>query len=501
MQLISIFLFVCFLFLLRKWKKYSKNSQTKKLPPGPWKLPFIGSMHHLAGGLPHRVLRDLAKKYGPLMHLQLGEVSAVVVTSPDIAKQVLKTHDIAFASRPKLLAMDIICYDRCDIAFSPYGEYWKQMRKICVMEVLSAKSVRSFSSIRCDEVVRLIDSIQSSSSSGELVNFTERVIWFTSSMTCRSAFGQVPKEQDMFIKLIREVIRLAEGFDVADIFPSYKFLHVFGRAKRKLLNVHRKVDAIVEDVISEHKKNFATRKNDDHALGGENLIDVLLRLMNDKSLQFPINNDNIKAIIIDMFAAGTETSSTTTVWAMVEMLKNPSVLAKAQAEVRESFRNKVTFDENDVEELKYLKLVIKETMRLHAPIPLLVPRECREETEINGYTIPVKTKVMVNVWALGRDPKYWDDVESFKPERFEQCSIDFIGNNFEYLPFGGGRRICPGISFGLANVYLPLAQLLCHFDWKLPTGMQPKDLDLTELAGMSAARKDDLYLIATPYQS
>ncbi|KAK4721772.1 hypothetical protein R3W88_012005 [Solanum pinnatisectum] len=119
---VSIFLFLSFLFLLRKWKKYSNSKQTKKLPPGPWKHPFIGSMHHLAGGLPHRVLRDLAEKYGPLMHLQLGDVSAIVVTSPDMAKQVLKTHDIAFASRPKLLAMDIICYDRRDIAFSPYGE-------------------------------------------------------------------------------------------------------------------------------------------------------------------------------------------------------------------------------------------------------------------------------------------------------------------------------------------------------------------------------------------
>ncbi|KAK4721771.1 hypothetical protein R3W88_012004 [Solanum pinnatisectum] len=440
-------------------------------------------MHHLAGGLPHRVLRDLAKKYGPLMHLQLGEVSAVVVTSAEMAKQVLKTHDLAFASRPKFMAMDIICYGRCDIAFTPYGEYWRQMRKICIMEVLSAKNVRSFSSIRHDELVCLIDSIKSSSSSGEPVNFTERIIWFTCSMTCRSAFGQVLKEQQVFIKLIREVISLAEGLGVADIFPSYKFLHVFSGAKTKILNAHRKVDSIVEDVINDHKKNLAIRKSGD-SLGGEDLIDVLLRLMNDRSLQFPINNDNIKAVIVDMFTAGTETSSTTIVWAMAEMMKNPSVFAKVQAEVREAFRDKETFDENDVEELKYLKLVIKETLRLHPPVPLLVPRECREETDINGYTIPMKTKVMVNVWALGRDLKYWDDAESFKPERFEQCSVDFIGNNFEYLPFGSGRRICPGISFGLANVYLPLAQLLYHFNWKLPTGMEAGDLDLTDSRGI-----------------
>ncbi|PHT30825.1 Cytochrome 71D6 [Capsicum baccatum] len=456
-------------------------------------------MHHMAGGLPHRVLRDLAKKYGPLMHLQLGEVSAVVVTSSELAKQVLKTHDLAFASRPKLSAMDIICYDSRDIVFSPYGEYWRQMRKICVMELLSAKNVRSFSSIRHEEVNRLIESIRSSSSSSELINFTERVIWFTSCMICRSAFGQVLKEQDEFIKLIGEVVSLAGGFDVADIFPSYKFLHSLSPAKQTLLDAHRKVDAIVEDVINEHKKNLENH-NIDNAFGGEDLVDVLLRLMKDKSLQFPITNNNIKAIIVDMFAAGTETSSTTTVWAMVEMMKNPSILAKAQEEVREAFKDKATFDKIDVEELKYLKLVVKETMRFHAPVPLLVPRECREETNINGYTIPVKTKVMVNVWALGRDPKYWDDAESFKPERFEKCSVDFVGNNFEYLPFGSGRRMCPGMSFGLANVYLPLAQLLYHFDWKLPTGIEPRALDVTESSGATATRKNDLCLIATPYR-
>ncbi|KAK6775228.1 hypothetical protein RDI58_026229 [Solanum bulbocastanum] len=436
-SLVSIFLFLSFLILLRKWKN-SYSQTTKKLPPGPWKLPFIGSMHHIVGGYPHHVLRDLAKKYGPLMHLQLGEVCVVVVTSSEMAKQVLKTHDLAFASRPKLLVTDIITYDSRDIVFSPYGDYRRQMRKICVMELLNAKNVRSFSSIRHDEVVHLIDSIRSSSSSGEPVNFTEMMIWFASSTICRSAFGQLLKEQDIFIKLIREVLRLADqGFDMADIFPSYRFLHGLGGVKRKILD--------------------------------------------------------------DMFTGGTETTSTT-IWAMAEMMKNTIIFAKAQEEVREAFRDKVKFDKCDVEELKYLKLVVKETLRLHPPIPLSVQRECREETEINGYTIPVKTKVLINVWALGRDPKYWDDPESFKPERFEQCSVDFNGNNFEFLPFGSGRRICPGISFGLANIYLPLAQSLYHFDWKLPTGMEPRDLDLTESDGITASRKNDLYLIATPYQ-
>ncbi|XP_055816961.1 5-epiaristolochene 1,3-dihydroxylase-like [Solanum dulcamara] len=492
-NLASIFLFLYFLFLLRKLK--NSNKETKRLPPGPWKLPLIGSMHHIIGENPHHIFRNLAKKYGPLMHLQLGEVSTVVVTSPEMAKQILKTHALAFSSRPKLLATDIITYNGSDIVFSPYGDYWRQMRKICVMELLSAKNVRSFNSMRHDEVVHLIDSIRSSSSCGEPVNFTEMMVWFASSMICRSAFGKVLKDQDIFINSIRQVLRLAEGFDVADIFPSYKFLHGLGGVKQKMKEVHTKVDEIVEDVIHEHKKSFSThnRTSDD---GGEDLIDILLRLMKDETLQFPITNRNIKAIIVDMFIGGTDTSSTTAVWAMTEMMRNPSIFAKAQAEVRKAFTDKY----DDVVELKYLKLVVKETLRLHPPVPLSVLRECNEETEINGYTIPLKTKVMINVWALGRDPKYWDDAESFKPERFEECPVDFIGNNFEFLPFGGGKRACPGMSFGLANVYSPLAQLLYHFDWKLPNGMEPSDLDLIELDGLTVTRKNDLYLIATPYQ-
>ncbi|OIT04639.1 cytochrome p450 71d7 [Nicotiana attenuata] len=445
-------------------------------------------MLHLLGGLPHHVLTNLAKKYGPIMHLQLGEVSLVVVTSPEMAKEVRKTHHLAFASRPLLVAAKIVFYNGTDIAFSPYGNYWRQMRKVCLLELLSAKNVKSFNSIRQDEVHRMIEFFRSSP--GKPVNVTKRFSLFTSSMTCRSAFGQEYKEQDEFVRLVKKVSNLMEGFDVADIFPSLKFLHLLTGMKAKVMNTHNELDAILENIINEHKKNSKS----DGESGGEGILDVLLRLMKEGGLQFPITNDNIKAIIF------VKTSSTTIDWAMVELMKNPSVFAKAQAEVREILGGKETFDEIDVEELKYLKLVIKETFRLHPPLPLLLPRKCREETDLNDYIIPLKTKVVVNVWAIGRDPKYWDDAESFKPESFEHNSMDYIGNNYEYLPFGSGRRICPGISFGLANVYFPLAQLLYHFDWKLPTRINPSELDLTEAAGVACARKNDLHLIATPYQ-
>ncbi|XP_004249520.2 premnaspirodiene oxygenase-like [Solanum lycopersicum] len=498
-NIIFLFLFLSFLYLLLvEWKK-SRNLN-KKLPPGPWKLPFLGSLHHLAiGGLPHHALTKLGKKYGPLMHLQLGEISTVVVSSMDMAREVLKTHDLAFASRPKLASIDIICYKSTDIVFSPYGEYWRQMRKVCVMELLTAKNVRSFSSILHDEASRLVQFIQSSTH-GEPINITERILWYTSSITCKTAFGdQLLKDQEKFIQMVKKLVELASGFSLADIFPSIKILGVLTGARSRILKVHKNVDAIVEDVINEHKKNLASGKKGNGAFGGENLVDVLIRLMGSGELKIPITNDNIKAIMVDLFSAGTETSSTTATWAMTEMMRNPRVLKKAQAEVREAFKGKETFDEDVIEELKYLRQVVKETLRLHPPVPLLAPRECREETNINGYTIPLKTRVMVNVWSMGRDPKYWEDAESFIPERFARSSVDFLGNNFEYLPFGAGRRMCPGITFGLFNVYLPLAKLLYHFDWKLPDGQKPEDVDMTELSAITAARKSELYLIATPY--
>lgn len=201
-----------------------------------------------------------------------------------------------------------------------------------------------------------------------------------------------------------------------------------------------------------------------------------------------------------MFAAGTETSSTTVNWTMSELLKNPYVLAKAQAEVREALGGKETIEESDVRALKYLKLVIKETLRLHPPVPL-IPRVCREECEVDGYTIPVKTKLIVNNWAMGRDPNNWHQPQKYMPERFQDNSIDYLGANYQYLPFGSGRRICPGIAFGLANVELPLAQLLYHFDWALPTGIKSTDLDMAEAEGLAVGRKLDLIVIPTPYNN
>ncbi|KAL2517573.1 Cytochrome [Abeliophyllum distichum] len=495
--LITFLLFISIIFLLgRGWKKPKALKKHKNLPPSPSKLPLIGHLHHMVGGLPHHVLQKLSQKHGPIMHLQLGEVSAVVVSSRKITKDVLKVHDPACADRPESIGSKIMWYDYIDIAFSPYNEYWRQMRKICILEVLSAKNVRSFSSIRQDEASRLIKSLHASS--GEIINLTDMVYAFTSSITCRAAYGKVVRDKDVLISLLRKAVTMTGGFELADLFPSFKLLHVMSWNKQKLLRMRRKLDAILDVIVDEHRDNRATTKKGNGEFGGEDIVDVLLRMKETGELDYPITNDNIKAVIFDLFSAGTETSSTTVDWAMAEMMRNPDAMAKAQAEIRQTLRGKKMVEEGDVVTLKYLKLVIKETFRLHPPIPLL-PRACREEIEVDGYTIPLKSKVMVNIWGMGRDPEYWDDPEIFKPERFENNSTDFLGNNFEYIPFGAGRRICPGMNFGLANLELPLAQLLYHFDWKLPEGKSIADIDMTEADGIAVSRKNSLFLVPMSY--
>ncbi|KAG8375403.1 hypothetical protein BUALT_Bualt10G0096500 [Buddleja alternifolia] len=287
---IILMLFSSFIFLLTKaWNQSKSHNNRVKFPPSPPRLPVIGHLHHLVGGQPHQALARLTKKYGPFLHLHLGQVSTVVISSREVAKEVLKVQDPACADRPESIGSKIIWYDYKDIVFSPYNEFWRQMRKICILELLSAKNVKSFGSIRQDEVSRLIKFLESSS--GETINLTEKVFALTCSVTCRATFGKVLTDRDRIIAMLKKAISVAGGLEFADLFPSFKLLHVLSWNVHKLLRMRRKLDVILDGIVEEHKQKQSGE------FGGEDIVEVLLRMQKNEELEFPITNDNIKAVI------------------------------------------------------------------------------------------------------------------------------------------------------------------------------------------------------------
>uniref|UniRef100_A0A803PPV0 Cytochrome P450 n=1 Tax=Cannabis sativa TaxID=3483 RepID=A0A803PPV0_CANSA len=470
-----------------------KRARNSKLPPGPWRLPLVGNLHQLLLGYSsssssYEVFSDLAKKHGPFMYLEIGQVPTVIVSSPEYAKEIMRTHDVVFASRPRTLAAQIIGYDCTDIAFAPYGDYWRQLRKICMQALFSPKRVQSLEPIREKEVFNTLQHIIANSNK---LNFTQMVTNLSYSIVSRAAFGEKSSDHDEFISIVEEDIKVAGGFEFGELFPSLRFLDWTSRPKYESLK--QRSSRILEKIIKQHMINQNNEKSEEE----QDLVDVLLKYHNKANLGLTL--DNIKGVIWDIFEAGSETTAVTEDWAMVELMRNPIMMKKAQDEVREVFGRKGLVDKTSIHEMKYLKLIIKETLRLHPPAPFLLPRENSEKCEINGYEIPNGTRVLVNVWGIGRHAKYWNEPESFIPERFDDSSIDFKGNNFEYIPFGAGRRICPGITFGVVSLEYSLALMLYHFDWKLPNGMKPQDLDMSELFGIAVRRKDDLYLIPTIY--
>lgn len=285
---------------LQIWKSLKKTDSTLNIPPGPWKLPILGNIPHLVTSTPHRKLRDMGKIYGPLMHLQLGEVFTIVVSTAEYAKEVMKTHDVIFASRPRILASDILGYDSTDIAFAPYGNYWRQLRKICTLELFTPKRVNSFQPIREEEFTNLIKRIASEKGSNSIspINLTQAVLSSIYTITSRAAFGKKNKDQEEFISLVKEMTTLAGGFDIGDLFPSARWLQLVTGLRPKLERLQRQTDQILENIINEHKE-VKSKVKEGQGESEEDLVDVLLKFEdgNGNNQDICLTKNNIKAII------------------------------------------------------------------------------------------------------------------------------------------------------------------------------------------------------------
>ncbi|KAF5195939.1 Cytochrome p450 [Thalictrum thalictroides] len=477
------------LFYLFSTSRYKNNGL--QLPPGPFGLPLLGHLH-LLGELPHHNLQRLAKKYGPIMTIRLGVIPTMVISSPEWAELFLKTHDIIFASRPKLQVSDLISYGQKNLIFAQYGSYWRNIRKLCTLELLSNSKIELFKSMRSEELFNFVQQIKNASKSRSVIDISAKVESLLEDMTFRMIFGCKDDRID-FKTCIKEVVILTGAFNVSDYLPILKPFDLQGLGRR-MKACSKVLDEFLETIIDEHVRD-AKDLHGQH----RDFIDVMLSLMeSNNTRELHLDRDNIKAIMIDMLGAAMETSSTTSEWVIAELLKHPKVMKLVQEELENIVGLDRMVEEADLIKLSYLKVVIMETLRIHPVAPLLIPHESTEDITINGYFIPKKSRVIINSWAIGRDPTVWSsNAEEFYPERFIGTDMDVQGRDFQYIPFGSGRRKCPGLQLGMTAVQLVVAQLVHCFNLELPEGMSPDDLDMNEKFGLTVPRANHLMAVPT----
>uniref|UniRef100_A0ACD6ANG6 Uncharacterized protein n=1 Tax=Avena sativa TaxID=4498 RepID=A0ACD6ANG6_AVESA len=430
------------------------------------------------------------------MLLRLGAVPTVVVSSPRAAEAVLRTHDHVLASRPRTVVSDIIMYGSSDIGFAPYGEYWRQARKLVTTHVLSVKKVQSFRSAATEEVSMVMSKIKEVAGTGGSMDMSELLNSFSNDMACRIVSGKFFLKEGrskVFRDLIIDSSRLLGGFNLEEYFPA---LSRIGMLKRAVCAKAEKVrnrwadllDKVIDDHMSKDRSKFDHKDAD--------FVDILVSLQQ----EYDLTRENMKALLTDVFFGATDTTSNTVEFTLAELMRRPSLMKKLQDEVRSIVpRGQEVVSEIDMNNMKYLRAVIKESLRLHPVAPLLAPHLAMADCSIDGYKVPAGTRVIVNAWAIGRDSASWEDPEEFMPERFAEggndVCVNFRGNDFQFLPFGAGRRMCPGVNLAIANVELMLANLIYHFDWELPLGVESKDVDMTEVFGITVCRKENLLLI------
>ncbi|KAI5013942.1 hypothetical protein ZWY2020_055332 [Hordeum vulgare] len=479
------------------------------LPPGPRALPFLGNIFYTRD-MTHRGLARLSARYGGLLHLRVGRLSTVVVSTSEIARLVLQVNDRAFANRPASGPIAYLTYGRADMVFAQYGPFWREMRKLCVHRLFSHRRAASWAAVH-DEVDNLIRDV--ARYTGSVVNLGELVFNMSMNITLRAALGMRNEGADAaeFVAIVQEFAQLfaVSNSTLADYVPWVARLDLQG-IDRRMVAARAALDRFIDRAIDEH---LAHPKPVDAT--DADMVDGMLAFLvenprsgdtmsTDSSADgstLRLTRDNIKATIMDVMIGGTGPVAMIIEWLMSELLRNPEEMKRVQNElaVVVGLHRQVAAD--DLGELPYLRCAVKETLRVHPPGPLL-QHEAAEDCIVAGCRIPKNTRVLINVWAIGRDSEAWKDAGAFRPSRFDagedEAETDYRGAHFQLLPFGSGRRSCPAMQLGMHAVEMALARLLHGFDWNLPNGMAPEDLDMEEAYGATAPRGVRLCAVPVP---
>ncbi|CAK9154812.1 unnamed protein product [Ilex paraguariensis] len=457
-------------------------SPKTNLPPSPLALPILGHLHLLKTP-PHRTLQSLSSHYGPIVFLRFGSRPVLLVSSPSLAEQLFTQLDVIFANRPKFLASKHITYNYTILGFSPYGDHWRNIRRVTAIQIFSATSLNHSSSTRTEEirfaVQKLFLGYEGASRKVDLSSvFRELTFNVVTKMVAGKRWTE---SMDMFGQSLL--------MNLCDYLPFLKWVGFRG-SEKTLMDLHRRRNEFMQGLIDEHRQKKAGSSSPEQRK--KTIVEALLSLQEAEPEYY--TDDILKGIILIMFTAGIHTSALTMEWAMSLLLNHPDVLEKARSEINNHVQLGHLLEDSDLPKLPYLRCIVNETLRLFPAAPLLVPHFSSGESTIEGYKVPQGTTLLVNAWAIHRDPTLWEEPNKFRPERFE--GIEKGGDQgFKFIPFGMGRRACPGASLALRLVGLALGMFIQCFEWER-VGSELVDLEegnrgiiLAKVKGLEAMYK------------
>ncbi|KAF3442172.1 hypothetical protein FNV43_RR16088 [Rhamnella rubrinervis] len=508
MELINVHILLLCISIFSFFFFIRSNRRRRSLrPPGPSGLPIIGNLLQL-GPRPHESLSHLAKVYGPLMSLRLGFVTTIVASSPDMAREILHTNDQSFANRPVPDSVASQPNPEGTLAWVPGDHRWRSRRRICNTQMFTSQRLDFLQHFRHRKVQQLVDHVRKHCAASTPVDIGSLAFATTLNLISNTIFSvdiidaEFETAQE-FKELVWRIMEDAGKPNLSDYFPALKRLDLQG-VRRHVQVSYLRMHQIFDEIIGKRLESRSSLSSSKSMHG--DFLDVLLDQCDVEDGGFSL--ETIKPLILDLFIAGSDTSGLTTEWAMAELLRKPSVMEKAKKELEQVLGSRQDVKESDIDGLPYLQAIVKETLRLHPPAPLLLPYIAGNDVKISSssssgyYLIEKGNQVVVNAWSIGRNPNYWKDAMSFSPERFLLAGakkLDYNGRDFEYIPFGSGRRICPGLPLANRMVTLMLASLIHSFNWKLPHGVTPHNLDMSEQFGITL--KKALPLSAIPLLS